>query len=266
MKKLAVIVTTLFAVQALAFGQANDYRELVSQKYVDELENTKLVRLIHDDGTDETRYLMPQNPFAEIVRENYVEKENGKFPFICETLYLIDKADYTNDGDISKMDIQAVSEIIRTVSKMKGMVYYSTTRKKSMVLYKNAYTLAGPEDTAPIEDKNTGNADGLKNWMLFDDASFGKCRYELNYRQTEDAFYMSYQNVEPMKVAFIEPVDKGDLLVHAVFIDCGDKVLIYIISDVDAVKFPGMRKQMESSMVSRMDALSTWLGEQFLSR
>lgn len=262
MKKLALFVTTILITTAL-FAETKAYKEIVPTDFVVELENSGMVRLIHEDGKDNGRHLMPENDYADTIRDLVVAKKPGNYPFICESLYLINKEKYAKNMDISQMNIQAVSEAVRSISKMQGMSYYSTTRKKRIVLYKSAYTLENENSKARINDRNTGNPDGTKNWLLFDDASFGEVRYELNYRQNENTFYMGYQNIDDIKVLFMKPVEAKNLIVQALFIDCGDDYLVYIVSDVDCMKIPGMKKQIEESFVSRMDALSEWLSGQF---
>lgn len=263
MKKLPLFVVTFFTVQALVFGQTQNYKSLVPSKYVAELEQKGEVRLVHENALDSTRYLMPENEFADIVNNSVLKKDEGNFPFTCEFLYLVDKKAIAKNGDISKMNIQDLSERIRSVSKMQGMTYYSTTRKKRLVLYEKAYTLENENGTTPIKDRNTGNADGLKNWMFFDDTSLGKCRYELNYRQSDKTVYMNYINTDPMKVAFIEPVKKQKQFVQAIFVDCGDHFLAYFVCEVDSMKLPGIKDQIEDSMVSRIEALRDWLVDQY---
>lgn len=262
MKKLVLIVTTLLITVA-AFAETKSFKEIVPAEYVAELEKSGMVRLIHEDGNDNGRYLMPENEYGDTVRNLIVAKKPGNYPFICESLYLINKKKYAKKTDASQMNIQAVSEAVRSISKMQGMSYYSTTRKKRLVLYKSAYTLEDGNSKARTNDRNTGNPDGTKNWLLFDDASFGEIRYELDYKQNEDTFYMGYQNIDDVKVLFMKPVTARNLLVQALFIDCGDDYLVYIVSDVDCMKVPGMKNQIEDSFVSRMDALSEWLADQF---
>lgn len=262
MKKLVLIVTTIL-ITAAAFAETKSYKELVPADYVAELEKSGMVRLVHENGNDNGRYLMPENDYEDTFRNRIVAKKSGNYPFICESLYLINKKKYAKNLDVSQMNIQAVSEAVRSISKMQGMTYYSTTRKKRLVLYKSAYTLENGSSKARVNDRNTGNSDGTKNWLLFDDASFGEIRYELDYKQNENTFYMGYQNIDDVKVLFMKPVSAGNLLLQALFIDCGDDYLVYIVSDVDCMKVPGMKKQMEDSFVSRMDALSEWLADQF---
>ena len=63
--------------------------------------------------------------------ENRVS-ENKKYTFVSETLYLIDKSEIIQKSNIEEktINIEDASRVIRSVSKMEGMKYYSLHRKE----------------------------------------------------------------------------------------------------------------------------------------
>ncbi len=75
----------------------------------------------------------------------------------------------SSNSSAENLDITDVSRICRSVSKMQGMKYYSTSKKKEMVLYEKAYMIADENSKEPIPDKN-------KVKILFDEltAAFEK--------------------------------------------------------------------------------------------
>jgi hypothetical protein len=146
---------------------------------------------------------------------------------------------------------------------MQGMKYYSTTKKKECVLYDKAYMIAGPGDERKIEDQNTGNADGQISYCLQDDNSFGKNTYKLSYFQQEDTLLCQFSILDKMGLGPFKAIYPGKMTINILVIDCGEDILLYLNTDLDSVKFPGIKGQITDSMSSRMDAVYEWFITQF---
>ena len=53
------------------------------------------------------------------------------------------------------------------------------------------------------------------------------------------------------------------MIINILVIDCGDDLLLYLNTDLDSVKYPGIKGQITDSMSSRMDAVYKWFITQF---
>ena len=51
--------------------------------------------------------------------------------------------------------------------------------------------------------------------------------------------------------------------INTIVIDCGDSILLYLGTDADSKKLPGIKGQLEDSFSSRMDAIYKWFLTQF---
>ena len=139
-------------------------------------EEKGMKRIIHEDSSRDL-VLLPNFEYSSKLLENRVE-ETKKYTFISESLYLIDKSEILEKSNLSQdtVTIEDASRVVRSISKMEGMTYYSLHRKEESILYEKSYMIDSLETQNRIDDVNTGNADGQISYVLQDDHSFGECR------------------------------------------------------------------------------------------
>ena len=236
----------------------------VNLGYYDELLRDGYVSRYRDNGSMEL-LLIPESFYSTKVKNSMVKKEDKNYPYTFEGLYLLNKKDLLAKGTSGKSEITIddVSKVVRSVSKMQGMKYYSTTHKKELVLYEKCYMIAGPGDKTKVADQNTGNADGQVSYCLQDDNSFGVNTYKLSYFQNTDTMLCTFEILDKMGIGPFKAIYPGKMLINVLVIDCGDDLLLYLNTDLDSVKFPGIKGQITDSMSSRMDAVYKWFTTQF---
>ena len=230
------------------FAQTKNAKDIVPAGYYNELMSKGKVELCRDDGSSGFR-LLPTSQYSGKVRSSVIPKEKGNYPFTYEALYYISKADILKASNSSKssITISDVSRVCRSVSKMKGMTYYSNTRKKHMVLYDRAYMFAASDvnvkNPSPIPDQNTGNANGKVYYALQDDASFGANKYKLNYWQNNNEFYTKFTLLDKMGKGPFVALYPGKLNIHITVTDCGDSLLLYFCTDLDSKNIIGIKRK-----------------------
>lgn len=262
-KKLILFFATFTFVFNL-HAQKKDIKNLVNARYYDELMKNGSVELIHEEN--QTDYvLLPENSYKSLVLSNRIPKVAKNNPFVFEGLFYVTKADLLKESNSNKktIDITDVSVVFRAISKMQGMKYYSSSRKKETVLYEKAFTIDNPNSKTAIPDKTSGSADGMELYCLQDDTSFGVCRYRLNYHQSKDVLYATFTTTDSMGLGPITAIEAGNLRINALVIDCGDAFLLYLSTDASCKKIPGVRKQVKDSLTARMDAVHKWFLKQF---
>ena len=239
-------------------------KELVGSQYYDLLVKNGIVSEYRDDGSNELK-LLPKSDYSLKINESMIQKAPKNYPYTYEGLYLLNKKQLLANGSSGKNDITIddVSRVIRSISKMQGMKYYSTTRKKECVLYETTYMIAGPNDKTKIPDQNTGNANGQVSYCLQDDSSFGVNTYRLSYFQSENSLLCNFSILDKMGIGPFKAIYPGKMIINILVIDCGDDLLLYLNTDVDSIKFPGIKGQITDSMSSRMDAVYKWFITQF---
>lgn len=266
MKKMKnfIVIGLMAFISFPIFAQTKKVQDMVDSKICSELLKNGVVIKIHEEGNNELT-LVPATDYADKIKQNRVKKAEKNFPFTYESIYYIKKSDLLKASNSSKTEINIddISKILRSVSKMQGMKYYSTTKKKNLVLYEKAFMVDGENSNNKIADLNTGNADGLQAYCLQDDNSFGVNHYRLNYFQKENSMLAFFTSTDVMGLGPIKAINPGNLKISIFVEDCGEGVLLYLCTDLDSAKFPGIKAQIEDSMSSRMDAIYKWFLEQF---
>ena len=226
-------------------GENAKVKELVSAQYYDKLISKGTVSEYRDNGAKGFK-LLPKSIYASKINESQIEKEEKNYPYTYEGLYILSKKDLLAKGKSGKstITIDDVSVVVRSVSKMQGMTYYSSTKNK-------------------IEDQNTGNADGQVSYCLQDDNSFGVNTYKLSYFQKDDSLLCRFEILDKMGLGPFNAIYPGKMVINILVTDCGDDLLLYLNTDLDSIKFPGIKGQITDSMSSRMDAVYKWFITQF---
>lgn len=260
---LFLLAGTAFAGTAFA-GENAKVKSIVDSKYYDDLVKNGTVAKYRDDGS-EGFFLLPESDYSDVISKTMITKNPKNYPYTYEGLYLLNKKELLEKGNSGKntVTIADVSTVIRSISKMQGMKYYSTTKKKECVLYEKTYMIAGPDDKTPIADQNTGSADGQVSYCLQDDNSFGINTYKLSYRQNEESLWCNFSILDKMGIGPFKAIYPGKMIINILVIDCDDDLLLYLCTDTDSVKFPGIKGQITNSMSARMEAVYKWFKTQF---
>lgn len=264
-KKMSMVLLAGSLFSAAGFSAENvKVKDLVPAKYYDALVKKGTVSEYRDDGSKGYK-LLPETVYSSKINGSMIEKEPKNYPYTYEGLYLLSKKDLLAKGNSGKstITIDDVAVVVRSISKMQGMKYYSTTKKKECVLYEKTYMIAGPNDKTPVADQNTGNADGQVSYCLQDDNSFGVNTYKLSYLQTGDTLLCNFTILDKMGIGPFKAIYPGKMIINILVIDCGDDLLLYLNTDLDSVKYPGIKGQITDSMSSRMDAVYKWFITQF---
>lgn len=261
MKRLLKLFTCMICALSMYSLSAFTVEEIVNPEVLEQLKAQGVVQNQFYKKGDSTIKLAPKTPLAEQAAAFWPENEE-KPVFIMENLYLLKKSEL-GDGDVSKMDIDFVSKIIRSVSKMEGMEYYSYSDKKTKVLYKECYCIAGPNDRTRVPDDTEGSAEGKVMYCMQNDCSFGKTNYQLNYHQSAKETSAGFINVSPVYIGFVKAVDTNNLRISLVITDCGDSFVVYMLVQA---KFPALsiiENKMNDSFRGRLEAIYKWFVAQF---
>lgn len=265
MKKLVFLVVLLVGCIS-AFAQSTRLEDYVSGEYLNTLKKNGKVEIIHAEN-DSSLNLIPNITYKSNINSGKVAKGSKSVPFVAEFLYLVPKSELKAKGSrkLDAVSIDDVSVVFRSISKMKGMQYDFNKAGKGKVLYENVYMISSLSSDSPIADQNTGNADGQVSYCYQDDDVYGDLKFTLNYHQSGNALYSTFLLGVPMYRLGVKAVDPNNLKISIVAIDVGDSLLLYLATDVSANSIPlvNVRKEVESSMIARMDAVYRWFLTQF---
>lgn len=247
-------------------GSAGSYspEQLLDESLLAQLKEKKTIRYVHEAGEYDLK-LLPKTVYADKALANRTDKSNGGY--VTESLFLVDKDTLEKNSTRGEKPVDtsmtAAARILRSISKMQGMKYFSHFQGKETVLYNETYMIAGPNDKTPVPDKNTGNADGQVSYAYQHDNSFGGCIYKISYYQSDNDIYMILNNMTKMMFGFIKAVDAEQFKANMIVMDCGRQYLVYISTDANCPRIAIIDGQINDAFNSRLDALYEWFITQF---
>ena len=208
--------------------------------------------------------LFPDTPLARAATGTW--DRNDAPLYSTESLYYLPKetlVERSKNPAGADTSVAAAAKVLRMISKMQGVQYYSNGDKKWETLYKRAYMVENPRSKQAIPDQTDGDADGKTFFCLLDDHSFGENVYQLDYRQSADEVSVCFTNTDALKVAMITGVKPHDLKINLVVTDCGDAFLVYMVAQAKYPQISFLEKRLRRSLAARMDAIYGWFTNQF---
>ena len=127
MKKLFIMAAVL-TIGSHAF--CYNAREIVGEKNYEILQKEGKIQLNRFNDEDNDLELLPDTEISRKLFEGW--KNHNLTSMAGENLYLVPK---------NGSSIKDVSVILRSVSRLEGTTYYSNRKKRTEVLYKNAYCI-----------------------------------------------------------------------------------------------------------------------------
>lgn len=209
--------------------------------------------------------LIPQTQFADSMK-NFVFGKIApeKMGFAEEKLYRLPKSEIENKN-AAALDTNTASKIMRSVSKMQGMQYFSRSRKSWDELYSQAFRVENPDskDFSAAPDLNEGDANGLEIFAFLNDHTFGESVYKISYKQNQNEFLMLMENYSALTYGPVKAVKPGDLKMCVCVIDCGDEFLFYIGNYAEFKMISALKKRLNNSFEARLEAIYNWFKKQF---
>ena len=184
------------------------------------------------------------------------DKENEPV-FIVESLYLIPK---TGGG------IDEVSAVLRNLSTMTGIQYYSTSRSRWETLYTDVHTVNNPEERKTIPDPVDQKGDGLVSFVYQKDRSLNGCVYRFSYAEDSGETAFRAVNTEKLVYKGFNIVKPGNLVLSFNAVETEDSIVCYILIQADAAKIPFVSDRLAKSYGSRADAVYNWCLSEYKSR
>lgn len=256
MKKIFSFCFAVFFSLGVIHAQSVSSELLEKVKSSGELQNV----FLNDDEVKLT--LKPNTELSSLAVTHWDNPEKPRLT--TEKLFYLDKKSLASAdsapsvGSTSDFTIEKVSKIIRSISTMKGTDYYSNRHKKWETLYHDAYLVKSPTEKTKIPDDTAGSADGKTLYCMQDDNSFGKCYYELSYKQRENEVSVCFDNFEPLKFGFITAAKAHNVKINLVVVDEGEYFLVYLMVQAYYPRIAMLEDKMIDSFNARVDSIYRW--------
>ena len=265
-KKAWIFFLCLFSFLVNSFSQEvkSEYpklEDILNSEYISKLrENNKISRFFTEKDNSDFQFY-PDLELSKIATKKWKSTRQDSPNFTIESIYRLEKSkadkEFTGEN-IEKFLFEdaKIKKILRSVSKMEGIEYYSNSRKRTEILYSKAFTVNNPTERKKIVD----NFDYSENpiYVLLDDNSFGEYLSIINYDSKDFENCFEYVNIDNINYGIIKAVEPYNMQVFIDVINCEDEIIVYVYiqskMDVPAI----FKNKIYDSFVARTDALFEW--------
>lgn len=207
--------------------------------------------------TETSRIYLPETPLsAEIAgRIAAIEPNIG-----VETIYLVEAP-----GILPKEeDMLKLYNLLRELSSIEGIEYYSASRERMRTFFKQFYTVDGPETQNPVPERPVQAVPGEETLYAFqEDLTFGKNVSRIRYRYVKPFIALSIVNTEKMRYALIPLIQEGNMQMHLLIYVLDGHIMFYGNCGVSTIEFLGLVKKKKESFSNRIEAMYRWFRGQY---
>ena len=177
-----------------------------------------------------------------------------------ESLYFLKYDEAFNRDSVTPLSIYNTLLSIKT---MKGIEYYSQSRKKMRTLFTESYGISNLDDQEPLADPVVETIPSVLNRLLLQtDKTFGENLYETIYRSDKDVIWINMTNKTKMKYKFIPMLKPEKMSVNLFVLQIEDGLLFYGITAAETFSFLGLERAKKESFYNRMKAMYNWFSDQ----
>ncbi len=153
------------------------------------------------------------------------------------------------------------------VSSMKGIMYYSPSRKRKRTLFTKSYVIHSTADSSPLPDPVVSRLYNIPSlYISQSDKTFGSNVYKASYRTWGKALWVSMVNETPMKYKFITMVHPEGISMNLVVIKTNTGLVFYGLTAAKTFSFLGLERTKKESFYYRIKALYNWFSSSIRNR
>ena len=250
--RLVLSALALFAPAAIAAEGPTAADVLGQAAYAELQAGGKVIRT--EAGTSLT--LLPVQACAEGIRAAIVAEKPS---IIVETAFSIPRKRPSDEAG-RRAELASIYGIMRSFGSLKGIEYYSITRKAMRELYAESYRIDDPVARSPLPDQAPPSADGIpasETLLAFQkDTSLGANVYRYSFTTFPDAVLVVATNLTRMTYGFVPMVAPEGFKTRLLVIPAEDAVVFYALITADP---PGIiRGRLGESLANRAEALFRW--------
>ena len=254
MKRTRIFFLLIAGVLSIA---ASGYADTVETQLAAFLSDTEKAALMREGqlfraSTGKNDAVPMWTPPFGISEKSAENRLKGRPSYLLEALYLHKK----KNG--SQPDAKKISQILRSISKLEGLRYYSSSRKKMRTLYETSYVIDDPQSKRRQADPLDHPADNFSVYALQKDLTFGAHVYQYRFFSDADSAGFVSTNTDTLKYSVFKAVLPECLQVSVAVTDLGDYLLIHAITRADFSAPSFLRKRIRNSLKTRGEAVYGW--------
>jgi hypothetical protein len=207
--------------------------------------------------------LLPAVQEAQALREAIAADRPG---ILVESAFLMPRP-APQDPVGGKAEMARVYGLLRSISALEGIEYFSVSHNAMRVLYAESYRIDGPETRKRLPDPPApAYADIPRSESLFvfqRDLSFGANVYRYDYSSFPDAFLVEMRNLTRMSYGIVPMLAPEGLRTRLLVIPAAEGIVFYIESD--SASAGPFRSRLGESFSNRAIALFGWFSRNLAS-
>ena len=158
-----------------------------------------------------------------------------------------------------------IFNILHSVSTLKGISYYSESRKKESILYREAFTIENPETKIPVKDLKFHSLQTKSGvYSFFNDSSLGKYICSIKYFCSDAYVIMEMENETSINYMLVPIVGPKGLLSYLVVLPFENEIIVYGFSCLKITNFFGIADGKIGSLYNRIKAVYNWFQNSYL--
>jgi hypothetical protein len=263
MKKIIFPIFLFFAFLFYATGDEKKSSTALSGNpgSISSIIDNSLYTLLKEKG--EVSRTVKKNGTLTLIPSNaFKEKITGELTSINPTISveILILAHTNSDAGSGKYDALRVYNVLRSISSLKGIEYYSASRKRMRIFYEDAYVVNNPTDKLKIPDPKVAEIPDQSSLFGFlKDSSFGEYVCSIDYLRSGDTIALRMENLTQMWYFVLPAIDPHGMLSYILIIPGDSEILFYGVSSINSDKNMFIAEQKSDSLYNRLKALYNWL-------
>jgi hypothetical protein len=155
-----------------------------------------------------------------------------------------------------------IYNILRSMSTMKGIQYYSASRERMRTLFAESYVVDGPAAENRLPDPVVQEIPAYSRLYAYqEDLTFGENIYSTEFHYSGDYFLLDTTNLTTMHYYFFPMVRPENSITLILLIPAGEQLLFYGATGAHTLRLLGLARSREDSFYNRLKAIYGWFSE-----
>ncbi len=260
MKKLTIsliLIATSFTIFSQELISINEVLPFLTVDDMDMLKDSG--ELIKFHGEEFIPDNTPNNDLQDKIKNKY---KNSNFNLGIEALFL-HKTLNTDSGSIKETLLKSYN-IFNSISTLEGIEYWSNSRKKMRILFKESWLIDGVKTKKRLDDIQFSELPLESSILVHQkDSTFGSNISEINYNSSSDSINMSINNLTDMWFTIIRVVKKNEMNINLLLIPTQEGLLFYGVAGAKTMKIKEIQDTAAKSLYNRIISFNNWFFDQF---
>jgi len=207
--------------------------------------------------------ILPEHSAAAGLRQVVASEKPG---IVVESTFVLPRAKPADPAK-AKAELAAIYGTMRSFGSMRGIEYYSASRKKMRTLYVESYRIGDERKRDQLPDPAAPQPDGIpadETCLAYqEDLSLGANVYSYHFTSFPDAVLVEATNLTRMSYGIFPAVAPGGFRTRVLVIQADDAIIFYALSSAVAPSI--VRGKVGESLANRAEALYRWFSSKAAS-